>query len=1384
MFSITVPNVDLPVDLGFTQDFDLKLAIGDDGDVVVCGRHWTLFTTVTQPMADFEAAYGILQQTAMVSCAAAAAAEPPPPDIDDSCMPFDKLTYAVVVALEELVDNSCCPNTRVFAWLYAKHLRAADMDFTDLLQTPAIANMASTALDAWFVRHPMFRAQAHEAQDLLITVLDDYTPSRPRYEPYWAAPERIYTQQHIEKFMDALLSATKYFVDQQHMDVVILEKPNPRRDKKHVGMYKDGLHVVMPNVITHPEIQLAIRDHFVNDATENMAYGSTVCIPRLSEMDPGKIYDESVIKRGGRWFLYGSKKPDEAHPWKVTAWYQFDIAAFSVAKRDVQQMDLDTLVQKLSIRVHPQGWHSPYTKHGQEEMVIRGDYNLSEPKKTFDSHHGMDVESLYNLVDILDAHRARGYDSWLKIGMALKNTVDTGTDTQRLEIWKAFAKKCPSKFCDTMHEKVWANLKPQKITLGTLCFLAKEDDPMGYSEWVRQCDNKEKKPDVQLDKDRIINDLKLKLIHLHIDKIMLDVVNESIEFKLENGAKGAIHKNQYMVEVDDKYYGSLIDKFPIHEDPGFIKNVPIDKGPYECELRTMDGKTINSAIVKSTDVHIAFMNIGSDNQYVNVQSITCNACKILDKHVINAINNMIFKAQESHAKNTYGITQNIFLVNNTINIHMVLAEKFRYAAPEFFSRIKFVPEVKKKECVGDMYYCDPATNRWSNCSNTKITNAIATEFNSKFPSEKNNKKIRLFLDTVRGRSAFLQSVASLVLDETFADNLDSNPDLFAVNNGVFDSSLRDTVVFRNVEMTDNISRCAKWDYQGEDNHHLQRCKEELDDFLRKVMPVDEERDVVLAFFAGLLSGRRKEKKFLAFTDKTSGDNGKSTLMALLGSFFDEYGSSNGTKFMTKGSFARSRDDHDAGLKPMKGVRLLVAEEMKPNIALDEAFIKRIAGGEGVRVGGRSCGTGNSFDFLWQAGIVLVFNEGDCPKFDVGDSAFVKRMVVVPMRSNFVLHPEREHEFERRDDLADALPTWRSALAQLLIEHFRRPGRSSIFDNLPVSMTEWKSCIADSANPLTAWLEEVVEVTGASSDAVWIGDLKVRWKESHHGEASVFSTKLVKAFFVGKQGIEWKETGRIETKVKYGKSLQPLMWDMLAAGGNESCKELLNTFRVAYATGLIDYIRQMCGDDVCNPKQVGTVNVNYSSDIDVNLNFNWEILHNDLDRIVLIFKSINDYHYQRFKRNFTDMFDINIYGSHFGMLNNPKSAKSKEEIDLISNDPQQRLFAMGMFSTTVTPKTVHKELAKVPPGDLINRMNININTNQIKKTSTLEEQDAITKLVQIIETATKQKEDFDKATRDFYTVYDKLKIAIMDACDTGPRLCGVVNSAIKSQKKNS
>jgi hypothetical protein len=175
---VTAHNDDTPEKLGFKKDFDLKMAIGEEGDddVMVYATHWTL-RNANQHIADQHHIQEALGPTQQVTIEV---------DIDDSRMPSDRLTYAVVVALEELADNGRYDaNTRSFAWMYAKHTRATDMTFKHLLHTPAIAHMAAKALDAWVVRHPIFRAQAHEAQDRLSNALDKYKPTRPTYEPYW-----------------------------------------------------------------------------------------------------------------------------------------------------------------------------------------------------------------------------------------------------------------------------------------------------------------------------------------------------------------------------------------------------------------------------------------------------------------------------------------------------------------------------------------------------------------------------------------------------------------------------------------------------------------------------------------------------------------------------------------------------------------------------------------------------------------------------------------------------------------------------------------------------------------------------------------------------------------------------------------------------------------------------------------------------------------------------------------------------------------------------------------------------------------------------------------------------------------------------------------------
>ena len=67
----------------------------------------------------------------------------------------------------------------------------------------------------------------------------------------------------------------------------------------------------------------------------------------------------------------------------------------------------------------------------------------------------------------------------------------------------------------------------------------------------------------------------------------------------------------------------------------------------------------------------------------------------------------------------------------------------------------------------------------------------------------------------------------------------------------------------------------------------------------------------------------------------------------------------------------------AGTEPFRGKRLVVAEELKHNMTLDDAMLKRLTGGITATVEDRKIGEGDWFKFLWTAGFLLIFNEGDC-----------------------------------------------------------------------------------------------------------------------------------------------------------------------------------------------------------------------------------------------------------------------------------------------------------------------------------------------------------------------------------------------------------------------
>ncbi len=109
-----------------------------------------------------------------------------------------------------------------------------------------------------------------------------------------------------------------------------------------------------------------------------------------------------------------------------------------------------------------------------------------EEKRTFDpkSVKVITSENVKELLELLSDTRAEEYQSWSKIGFILKDYPD--------EYFLEFSQRCPQKY--NYHEclKLLKNARSKSmdtvpLTLGTLHYYAKIDNPVGYYEYISGC---------------------------------------------------------------------------------------------------------------------------------------------------------------------------------------------------------------------------------------------------------------------------------------------------------------------------------------------------------------------------------------------------------------------------------------------------------------------------------------------------------------------------------------------------------------------------------------------------------------------------------------------------------------------------------------------------------------------------------------------------------------------------------------------------------------------------------------------------------------------------------------------------------------------------------
>ena len=749
-----------------------------------------------------------------------------------------------------------------------------------------------------------------------------------------------------------------------------------------------------------------------------------------------------------------------------------------------------------------------------------------------------DVSFLSGLVALLSPNHADARDTWIRVGLALKSS---GAPYSVFETFSQRSSKYSSADC----AGTWASFRARasgSVGVGTLCMWARESDAAGYAALQASRRRSALQPPPRPPTPPAASDRGCALAALgrlvqpllcpgqSADSLRVTSADvEGVEFEVDMDPaplRGRLIRKSGLAVVRSPAVSHmpLASRLEFNGSLGYLhKNIESSIMTYACTPQTahVTHLTAPSTVVKLYEPP-------EGDAFADIQVDGRAHARVKAKTVMQQLRTALQAQLAPQVERALGAASSLFMINNgTITVNLdpeagktddeTLARALMESSPELARRLVFAPDLRSGNCNG-IHYCDPATNVWVQRSNAELEKLMVDAFGGLSLSPSDRKHV----NSRRGRNDLLYVFASRSIDNRLRQKLDSDLDVFAVDNGLFDVRSKS---FRGIEPGDYVSTTAGWSYSSE---AAREHRGEVESCLGRVLPVREEREVVLTFFASLLSGRREEKKFLVLTDRQSGNNGKSTLASLMLKFFGRLASGN-TSFVCRGSFDRDRESHSAGTEAMAGKRLLIAEELKHGMTLDDALLKRYAGGAGVAVEGRRCGSGEHFKYVWQAGIVLVFNEGDCPKFDASDSALAERMLVAPMRSKFVDRAvgDEDGEWAYRMDksLHRRFDAWLSAVADALLERFDGDGLSPC--RIPPSMLEWRRGIEAGANPLSHWLDGRYEVTGVRTDYLLVSDLKAAYRaEGCRGVEAKDFARLALAYFGGVAGADPKARGHL------------------------------------------------------------------------------------------------------------------------------------------------------------------------------------------------------------------------------------------------------------------
>jgi P4 family phage/plasmid primase-like protien len=295
---------------------------------------------------------------------------------------------------------------------------------------------------------------------------------------------RRYDHQFVKDMLCVYLREMGRYVDtKESLEIYLMEKSAPTTVQK-TGMVKDGVHIVISNVVTRPSVQFIVRKNTLPNL--KALFQKIGC-----SNTPEDVFDEAVIYKNN-WQMYGSKKPG-SEPYRVTKHWRVKPTEEDFEFEEVTLSESHSeYVETLSIRnkgeentlkadcideveaLDKKLWNQSLKKENKKRLddkIVQTRENNFEPTCE-------EMDLVRNLISILDKKRVDSYCDWMRLGWCLRNI-----HIDLLKEWDEFS-MASKKYEPGECENRWFHMKEGGLGIGTLHMWAKEDNPDQYNKIV------------------------------------------------------------------------------------------------------------------------------------------------------------------------------------------------------------------------------------------------------------------------------------------------------------------------------------------------------------------------------------------------------------------------------------------------------------------------------------------------------------------------------------------------------------------------------------------------------------------------------------------------------------------------------------------------------------------------------------------------------------------------------------------------------------------------------------------------------------------------------------------------------------------------------------